>query len=300
MDDLLELAISKSKKRLSQKSRLVYRSHWRRLCHELNLTSPRRVSKDELLSALERCGNYRTQQRMLMLFRLVAENLVEMGLNLGSAYEAVEPMYRAKEVPTHVTSACDEGLDSLLRACKGPSGWKHQRFRAMLAVLWETAPQMEELLALTWASVSFSSTNIAALRFGGGRGARRLELAQSSSQELRSWHELTPCPHSHDFVFVSSEKGEPVVPSTVWRQIQKVVPCAPELAGIEQSGVGLFRAALAARMLSRGEPFEKIQYTLGHARLGSTVEYLMQLRLLNQPGTGFAVQVSGQASANIS
>jgi integrase/recombinase XerC len=146
--------------------------------------------------------------------------------------------------------------------------WEEQqdgfRDKLLLLMLYTTGMRLSELIQLKKSDVDFGRN---LLRVTGKRNKMR-EVPLHS--ELADTLELYLRNHPHSWVFVRSERGEPLYPVLVYRLVTRYLGLFSSASKISPH---VLRHSFATHMLNNGAPLLAIKDLLGHASLSATQVY---------------------------
>ncbi len=173
----------------------------------------------------------------------------------------------AKSLP-HALSI--EEVERLLAAPDG-HGWRDQRDRALLEVLYACGARVAEAIGLRTDSLEPS---LRVLRlFGKGSKVRIVPMGERAREALQSWIEggrsELPGYRSRPEVFLT-RSGNPLDRVNAWRRVK----AAALRAGLEKSvSPHTLRHSFATHMLVGGADLRAVQEMLGHASIRTTEVY---------------------------
>jgi integrase len=276
MEDWLNLAITISRKPLRPSSYGVYLSMWRKLTGRVgdSFALEQRLSHDVLLAALLEAGAYSSQRRSFLLLRWVVTTLRDAGQPIQADLERLDVRYKQDSRPVRQACALESLKSRLLEQVSLQfKGDKRLRLRAVVYLLCETGIRTKELVALETYNLRRGEEGAHYVQIGKGATTRQLALSPDAWAAVQAW--LARRPPGISLLFCN-DKGMPLDPSTVWRQLRKV-GALPEIS-VLSVGTGLIRTAKAGDLKSSGLTDESIRQALGHRLTASTSELLERIR----------------------
>ncbi|MEO0651438.1 MAG: tyrosine recombinase [Planctomycetota bacterium] len=174
-------------------------------------------------------------------------------------------------LPTPLPKVLDQGqVEALLTAPRG-TGWRDQRDRALLEVLYACGARVSECIGLTLDALPAALQELSLL--GKGDKQRIVPLGRRAAEALREWLDdgrpALKGAIARREVFLSS-KGTPLTRQGAWR----VVVARAREAGLP-SGVSphTLRHSFASHMVEAGADLRSVQELLGHASIQTTQRY---------------------------
>lgn len=274
MTDYLDWALKVSRKRLKASSRAVYRSMWAGFEARLRAqgASAGEQSYSQLQKAIEGAGDYLTQKRLHALVKWVFGTLATAGVSLQDQTADLDKLYLADDRVRHQALGAED-FETLIKAAEASvRGWKGVRLAAIVALLTHAGLRQQELIALTRSSLHWLEGGELKLVVGKHSALREILLPLGCAERVRTWLTAYPAPDTCQWLFVADPEGNPMDPSTVWRQLKRLG--AQALGNAEKLSTGVLRASLAHQMQAHGADTAAVREFLGHRLEASTAELL--------------------------
>lgn len=205
--------------------------------------------------------------RSLVAIRMLLRHLVGEGrLERDPSALLLAPVLRSS-LP-HALSV--EDVERLLAAPAG-AGWRDQRDRAFLEVLYATGARVSEACGLRLANLS---PELRVLRLlGKGERMRIVPLGERARAALTGWIDggrvRLPGARGRAEVFLT-RSGRPLGRIDAWRRVKAAALRADLPAGISPH---VLRHSFATHLLAGGADLRSVQELLGHASIGTTEVY---------------------------
>ena len=223
----------------------------------------------------------------LTAIRMLMRHLAQEGLAPGDPTALLTSPVLVRPLP-HTLDA--QEVERLLDAPDGP-GWRDQRDRALLEVLYACGARVAEAVSL---SVDALEPSLRVLRLTGkGSKTRIVPIGERARDALTSWIEegrtRLPGYRARAEVFLS-RSGRPLDRTNAWRRVK----AAALRAGLSpEISPHTLRHSFATHLLQGGADLRAVQEMLGHASIRTTeiythlaVEQLHGLHRLYHPRGG--------------
>jgi integrase/recombinase XerD len=221
----------------------------------------------EHLGALRAAGAAEASvARALSALRMCLRHQLQEGRLTADPLATLEGPRRARALPHLLSSAEVERL-----LTPAGAGWRAERNRALLEVLYACGARISEAVGLRTAALE-PSLRVLSLT-GKGQKTRLVPLGARAREALAAWLEhgrpRVLAARRSDFVFVS-RSARSLTRSSGWR----IVKAAALRAGLSSDvSPHWLRHSFASHLLEGGADLRSVQEMLGHASIGTTEIY---------------------------
>lgn len=208
-----------------------------------------------------------TVARDLAALRMLLQHLVREGLLERDPAALIPAPVLRKALPGVLTV---DDVEALLSAPRG-NGWRAQRDRAFLEVLYASGARVSEACGLR--TEDLERTLRVVRLTGKGNKTRLVPLGDRARASLDSWladgRRQLPAWQKSDLCFLS-KGGRPLSRGTAWRRVKAAALEAGLPADISPHTL---RHSFATHLLQGGADLRAVQEMLGHASIQTTERY---------------------------
>jgi len=226
----------------------------------------RKIVREWVVGLMEDKLSPRTVHRKISTLQAFFKYLMKMEvIEVSPVHDIPLPKIR-KKLPVFIA---ENSLHHLLDDGFFDSGFRGQRDKLVISLLYGTGIRLSELLTLTEKEVDLAQSQI---KVTGKRNKQRLiPFPRSMRNQIENYlllkHEEFPTAGS---VIILTDKGEPAYEKLVYRIVNNYLT---QVTLLDKRSPHVLRHTYATHLLNKGADLNAVKELLGHSNLGATEIY---------------------------